>query len=54
MAKELARIEKNDNRLRTDIQGLRREIQTLNDNQDALLSRLENTTNLIEQLLGTK
>jgi predicted nucleic acid-binding Zn-ribbon protein len=54
MAKELARIEKNDNRLRTDIQGLRREIQTLNDNQDALLSRLENTTNLIEQLLGAR
>ena len=47
MAKELSRIEKNDNRLR-------REIQTLNDNQDALLSRVENSVALLEQLLGNR
>ena len=52
MVKELSRVEKQNNQVRTDIQGLRREIQTLNDNQDAVLSRLDNTTALIEQLLG--
>ena len=52
MVKELARVEKQQNSVRTDIQGLRREIQTLNDNTDAVLQRLDNTTALIEQLLG--
>lgn len=54
MAKELSRIEKQDNHLRTDIQGLRREIQTLNDNQDAILARIDNSTALLEQLLGAR
>lgn len=52
MAKELARVEKQNNQLRNDLQGLRREIQTLNDNQDAVLSRVDDTRALIEQLLG--
>ena len=52
MAKELARVEKQQNASRTDIQGLRREIQTLQDNTDAVLQRIDNTAALIEQLLG--
>ena len=36
---------------RTDIQGLRREMQQLNDNQDTLVARLENLLNLIEARL---
>jgi septal ring factor EnvC (AmiA/AmiB activator) len=52
ISKELARVEKQQNATRTDIQGLRREIQTLNDNQDALLNRIDNVTALMEQMLG--
>ena len=37
---------------RTDLQGLRREIQQNNDNQDTLLVRLENLLNVIESLFG--
>ena len=37
---------------RTDIQGVRREIQQLNDDQDTLLARLENVLNLLERMLG--
>jgi hypothetical protein len=54
MSKELARVEKQNNQVRTDLQGLRREIQTLNDNQDAVLSRIDNATALIEQLMGAR
>ena len=39
---------------RTDLQGLRREIQQSNDNQDTLLVRLETLANLIESLVGTR
>ena len=52
ISKELARVEKQQNATRTDIQGLRREIQTLNANQDALLNRIDNVTALMEQMLG--
>lgn len=37
---------------RTDIQGVRREIQQLNDNQDTLLARLENVLNVLESMMG--
>lgn len=39
---------------RTDIQGVRREIQQLNDNQDTLLTRLENILNVLERLMGPR
>lgn len=52
MSKELARVEKQQNATRTDIQGLRREVQTLTDNQDAVLSRLDNVLNIIERTYG--
>ena len=34
---------------RTDYQGLRREIQKANENQDTVLTRLENILQLVEQ-----
>ena len=39
---------------RTDIQGVRREIQQLNDNQDTLLARLENVLNVLESMMGPR
>lgn len=37
---------------RTDMQGLRREIQKMNDNNDTLLARVDNLANLIESVIA--
>jgi hypothetical protein len=37
---------------RTDIQGLRREIQKMNDNNDTLLARVDNLADLIESIIS--
>lgn len=37
---------------RTDMQGLRREIQKMNDNNDTLLARVDNLANLIESVIS--
>ena len=39
---------------RTDLQGLRREIQKANDNTDTTAARMENILALVEQLLGSQ
>jgi hypothetical protein len=37
---------------RTDMQGLRREIQKMNDNNDTILARVDNLANLIESIIN--
>lgn len=39
---------------RTDLQGLRREVQKANDNTDTTAARMENILALVEQLLGSQ
>jgi hypothetical protein len=53
IVKNVAQIGKQQNAERTDIQGLRREIQALEDKQDAFLNRVDNAVALIEQLMGS-
>lgn len=52
ISKELARVEKQQNAARNDLQSLRREIQTLTDNQDAVLNRIDNLVATIERISG--
>ena len=39
---------------RTDVQGIRREVQKNNDNMDTMAARMENILALVEQLLGSQ
>jgi septal ring factor EnvC (AmiA/AmiB activator) len=50
--KQVASLARNINATRTDIQGVRREVAELNDNQDVVLQRIDNLLSLIERLLG--
>lgn len=50
--KSLARVTHDMSALRTDVQGLRREIQKQNDNNDTLLTRLDNLLQIVEQIVA--
>ena len=50
--KQVAALSRNINATRTDIQGVRREVAELNDNQDVVQQRIDNLLSVIERLLG--
>lgn len=52
--KQIATLSRNLNATRTDIQGVRREIAELNDNQDAVLQRIDNLLSVIERQLAIR
>lgn len=49
--KTLSRVMHDNSAVRTDLQGLRREVQKVNDNNDTLLTRLDNMLNIVEQIV---
>lgn len=50
--KNIDRVQKETSGLRTDLQGLRREIQKTNDTQDTVMARMDNLLNIMESILG--
>ena len=52
MDKTLSRVMHDNTALRTDLQGVRRELQKVNDNNDTLLTRLDNMLQIIEQIVA--
>ena len=49
--KSVTSLARNLNAVRTDIQGLRRETSETRENQDVVLSRIDNLLNVVEQLM---
>ena len=52
--KQIANLSRNLNATRTDIQGVRRELSAFNDNQDAILQRIDNLLSVLEKQLAVR
>lgn len=52
--KIMTKLQQEVSGFRTDLQGLRREVQKANDNTDTTAARMENILALVEQLLGSQ